>query len=270
MTIDRLARIVEYSKKHSKEIEADIIKFCNQLELQNLDELRNVFEIVRIYLRKKKYFIIQIPLKDDEIGAFVYKGDSVSYLVINTNVPIVNTNFAICHELYHIFLPSEESQNKARIDLDYYNNEREIRANLFAGNLLMPENEFRRMFAKFKNLDESSQSSENDKQLDVIISLMNYFSAPFMAVYIRCCEFDLLDKAVRYLDIQKELIDDEFNKLWFDKSILKPSKNDNTEILLEYMEKRGKEYLDKGYLNSRTLEKALENTRKLFSKLKGE
>ncbi len=268
MTIERLRNILQYRKQHLEDLNDDVKKFCTEMELKDLGGVRNLYEIVKMYLLKKNYFVIRFPLKDNEIGAFVYKGDSISYLVINTNVPIVNSNFAICHELYHIFSPAKEIESKFNIDLNYSENENEIRANLFAGNLLMPEAEFRQIFNKFNEINSSKKNLEEKKQLNVVISLMNYFNAPFMAVYIRCYELDLFNDSPEYLNIEQNIIDEEFKRLWIDNSILKASKIDDSENLIQYLITNGNEFVQNGYLNSRTLKIALENTKNLFSKLK--
>ena len=171
MTIERLRVILDYSKSHSKGISEDIESFCHQIDVSNLDGIRDVLQIVRPYILRKKYLTIQLPLHDNEIGAFVYKGDSLSYLVINTSMPVLNTNFALCHELYHIFFPADETLNKARIDLDYYSNENEIRANEFAENLLMPEIEFKQMFLKLKAIHADKFQTE----LKLIAQISTYF-----------------------------------------------------------------------------------------------
>ncbi len=44
-----------------------------------------------------------MPFNDKEIGALSYKGDGLGYVVINTSLPRVNSNFAIAHEIYHVF-----------------------------------------------------------------------------------------------------------------------------------------------------------------------
>ena len=79
MTIERLRVILDYSKSHSKGISEDIESFCHQIDVSNLDGIRDVLQIVRPYILRKKYLTIQLPLHDNEIGAFVYKGDSLSY-----------------------------------------------------------------------------------------------------------------------------------------------------------------------------------------------
>lgn len=264
MTIERLRAILGYSKSHPKDISEDIANFCNQIDVSNLNGIRNLLQIVRPYLLQRKYLIIQIPLHDDEIGAFVYKGDSLSYLVINTSMPVLNINFALCHELHHIFFSADEALNKARIDLDYYSNENEMRANEFAGNLLMPEIEFSQMFLKLRTIYADNPQSE----LKIIVSLMNYFKAPFMAVYIRCYELDLLTSTPQYLDIELETIKKEFEELWLDTADLQASKIDNAEYLIKQVQEKGSEYVEKEYINKRTLQKALENIKVLFAKVK--
>ena len=44
-----------------------------------------------------------MPFADDEIGALCYRGDGLGYVVVNTSLPRVNVNFAIAHEIYHVF-----------------------------------------------------------------------------------------------------------------------------------------------------------------------
>lgn len=84
---------------------------------------------------------------------------------------VLNTNFALCHELYHIFFPADEALNKARIDLDYYSNENEMRANEFVENLLMPEIEFKQMFLKLKAIHADKFQTE----LKLIAQISTYF-----------------------------------------------------------------------------------------------
>ena len=103
----------------------------------------------------------------------------------------MNTNFAIAHEIYHVFWGENEFVSKVEFSDDhYYEHEEEYAANLFAGMLLMPEISFRRMYLKFK---EESDSNE----VDTIIRLMAYYEVPFMAVLIRCLELRLIASTCR-------------------------------------------------------------------------
>ena len=89
-----------------------------------------------------------------------------------------------------------------------------------------------------------------------------------MAVYIRCFELGLLDGKVRYLDISSVDIEKEYENLWFEVTDLMPSKIDNSDNLIRLVEEKGNEYLEKEYINSRTLQMVLENIKVLFSKVK--
>lgn len=170
MTIERLRVILDYSKSHSKGISEDIESFCHQIDVSNLDGIRDVLQIVRPYILRKKYLTIQLPLHDDEIGAFVYKGDSLSY---RNKYKYVCTEYKFCTmpRTLSYFFPADEALNKARIDLDYYSNENEIRANEFAENLLMPEIEFKQMFLKLKAIHADKFQTE----LKLIAQISTYF-----------------------------------------------------------------------------------------------
>lgn len=65
---------------------------------------------------------MEIPFADKEIGALCYKGDALGYIVLNTSLPKVNVNFAICHELYHVFYQESEISSKAEFANNYYEN----------------------------------------------------------------------------------------------------------------------------------------------------
>ena len=53
MTIERLRVILDYSKSHSKGISEDIESFCHQIDISNLDGIRDVLQIVRPYILRK-------------------------------------------------------------------------------------------------------------------------------------------------------------------------------------------------------------------------
>ena len=101
-------------------------------------------------------------------------------------MPRVNVNFAIAHEIYHVFFQKNGLVSKVEFaDDHYYEHEEEYAANLFAGMLLMPEISFRRMYVKFK--EES-----NDNEVDTMIRLMAYYEVPFMEFLIISLELKLL------------------------------------------------------------------------------
>ena len=215
MNIERLRKIIliKIMTKYSM-----IKRFCSFAGIEYDNDLLNVLQIVRSSFQKKGFLVLEIPFADDEIGALCYKGDGLGYVVINTSLPKVNTNFAISHEIYHVFWGENEFVSKVEFSDDhYYEHEEEYAANLFAGMLLMPEISFRRMYLKFK---EESDSNE----VDTIIRLMAYYEVPFMYL-IRCLELRLIagNAVTEGLVISDQQIKTKIRSL-VDEAIMEPSK----------------------------------------------
>lgn len=267
MDIERFRKIIEYSDANRNEMESKVKNFYSFVGMSSDKEVLNIMQIARPSLQKKGYLVLEMPFADDEIGALCYKGDALGYIVLNTSLPKVNINFAICHELYHVFYQKSEFRTKVEFSNNqYYEHEEEFAANLFAGMLLMPEASFRFMYAKFK------EESENDER-DTIIRLMNYYQTPYMAVLIRCYELGLPDGNCilgELLNVEQESVEERFNELWLDDSILEATKKDDYIHMAAVVERFGNECIRDSYLNKRTLEKVLQNMRTLYSDIKGE
>lgn len=267
MNIERFRKIIEYSDVNRNDMESKIKNFYSFVGMSSDKEVLNIMQIARPSFRKKGYFVLEMPFDDNEIGALCYKGEALGYIVLNTSLPKVNINFAICHELYHAFYQKSEFRTKVEFaNNHYYEHEEESAANLFAGMLLMPEASFRFMYAKFKD------ESENDEK-DTIIRLMNYYQAPYMAVLIRCYELGLPDGdsiSEELLNVEQDRVRERFNDLWLDDSILDATKKDDYIHIEAVVERFGNECIRDSYLNKRTLEKVLQNMRVLYSDIKGE
>lgn len=267
MNIERFRGIIKYSDANRDEMESKINNFYSFVGMSSEKEVLNIMQIARPSFQKKGYLILEMPFDDDEIGALCYKGDALGYIVLNTSLPKVNINFAICHELYHVFYQKSEFRTKVEFaNNHYYEHEEESAANLFAGMLLMPESSFRLMYAKFK------EESENDEK-DTIIRLMNYYQAPYMAVLIRCYELGLPDGdsiSDELLNIGQNIVRERFNDLWLDDSILDATKKDDYIHIETVVERFGNECIRDSYLNKRVLEKVLRNMRTLYADIKGE
>ena len=267
MNIERFREIIQYSDANRSEMESKIKNFYSFVGMSSDNEVLNIMQIARPSFRKKGYLVLEMPFADDEIGALCYKGDALGYIVLNTSLPKVNINFAICHELYHVFY--QKSEFRTRVDFanhHYYEYEEESAANLFAGMLLMPEASIRFMYVKFK------EESKNDVK-DTIIRLMNYYQAPYMAVLIRCYELGLPNVesiTEELLNIEQEAIRERFNELWLDDSILDATCRDDYNHIEAMVERFGNEYIKDSYLNKRTLMKVLQNMKILYSDIKGE
>lgn len=267
MDIERLRKIIQYSDANRDDIESKVKNFYSFAGMSSDKEVLNIMQIIRPSFRRKGYLVLEIPFADKEIGALCYKGDALGYILLNTSLPKVNVNFAICHEVYHVFYQKTEFRPKVEfVNDDYYEYEEEFAANLFAGMLLMPEVSFRFMYNKFK------EESENNEK-DTIIRLMNYYQAPYMAVLIRCYELRLPDTdsiSVELLSIDQESIRRRFVDLWLDDSTLAATKKDDYIHLETMVTRCGEECISDSYLNERTLKKILQNMRVLYSEIKGE
>lgn len=267
MNIDRFRKIMEYSNANRADMEAKVNSFYSFVGMSSDKEVLNIMQIARPSFRKKGYLVFEMPFADDEIGALCYKGDALGYIVLNTSLPKVNVNFAICHELYHVFYQKSRFRTKVEFAKEhYYEYEEEAAANLFAGMLLMPETSFRLMYAKFRN------ESENDER-DTVIRLMNYYQVPYMAALIRCYELELPGNyriSAEVLNVAQDVIRARFHDLWLDESILDASGKDDYIHIEAVVEKFGRECVRDSYLNERTFEKVLQNMRTLYSDIKGD
>ena len=267
MNIERLRKIITYSEKNREEINFKVKRFCSFAGIEYDSDLLNILQIVRSSFQKKGFLVLEMPFADDEIGALCYKGDGLGYVVINTSLPRVNANFAIAHEIYHVFWGESEFVSKVEFSDDhYYEHEEEYAANLFSGMLLMSEISFRRMYSKFK--DES-----NGNEVDTMIRLMSYYQVPYMAVLIRCFELNLITGntvSKRLLNIDRGQIKQKLAELWLDESIMDASNKDDYSHIEMIVKRLGREYIGDNYINERTLEKVLHNMHELYRKIKGE
>ena len=267
MNVERLRKIISYSESSRKVIDNKVKRFCSFAGIEYDSDLLNILQIVRSSFQKKGYLVFEIPFADDEIGALCYRGDGLGYVVLNTSLPRANVNFAIAHEIYHVFSGSEEFVSKVEfVDDHYYENEGEYAANLFAGMLLMPEVSFRRMYSKFKD------DSERD-EIDTIVRLMSYYRVPYMAVLIRCLELGLIEgnaKLDELISIDRDQVMQRLTELWLDESIMEPSLRDDYIHIEALVDRFGREFIEDKYINERTVSKALDNMRELYAKIKGE
>ena len=267
MNVERLRKIISYSESDREEIDSKVKRFCSFAGIEYDSDLLNILQIVRSSFQKKEYLVFEIPFADDEIGALCYRGDGLGYVVLNTSLPKVNVNFAIAHEIYHVFFGSEEFVSKVEfVDDHYYEHEGEYAANLFAGMLLMPEVSFRRMYSKFK--DESGGD-----EIGTIVRLMSYYQVPYMAVLIRCLELGLIEGNAKLdvmFSIDRAQVKKQLTELWLDESIMEPSLRDDYLHIEALVSRLGREFIEDKYINERTLSKALKNMREHYAKIKGE
>ena len=157
MDIGRIKKIVDYSSNHKAEIVTDIQRFYALGGIDINSDFLNLLQIARRILFDKGYLVFELPFADDEIGAMCYKGDGIGYVVLNTSLPVINYNFALAHEIYHVLFQQDYHMTNIEFAAEnYYEHDEEFAANLFAGMIVMPENGFIRMFNKYKAESQDS------------------------------------------------------------------------------------------------------------------
>lgn len=270
MEIGRFKEIIAYSQSNHKSMECKVKDLYANISVDYERDLLNVRQIFRPLFQKKNYIVIELPFADNEIGALCYKGDEFGYTLLNSSLPKVNVNFALCHEIYHVFY--QESSFRRRIELymneHYYDYKEEFAANLFAGILLMPEQSFRTMFNKFKK-----DANNEDTNISLIVRLMSYFEVPYMAALVRCYELQLMDSGntlEELIHVNSDCIRKEFKRLWLDDSVLDATKKDDYEFLEFIVKIYGLKYSDEEFVSKSSVEKALQNMQEIYCKIKGE
>ncbi len=274
MEIGKFKDIVQHNIENTKEALDCAEKFYSLLGLDLGSEIKNLTQVVRPLFLVKGFITIQLPLKDKEIGAFCFKGsNNQGYIIINSSLPPYNVNFALCHEVCHICVKDDIGLNTAELFIDdnYFEHSEERLANQFAGIVLMPETNFRRMYEKFSS--EIAMSEGNVDINSIVCKLMCYFEAPYMAVLIRLCELGIIeidDKLVHSINVKESDIESIYNKYWLDVNSLKPSYRDDYPLLRDLLLENANKALEENLVRQNDVEEALENISMLYEKLKEE
>lgn len=83
MNIERLRKIIQYSKENRQETNSMVKTFCFFSGIEYDNSLLDILQIAHSSFRKKGFLVFQMPFADDEIGALSYRGDGIGYVVIN-------------------------------------------------------------------------------------------------------------------------------------------------------------------------------------------
>lgn len=263
MQIDKLRSIIAFNKQHQKEIEdlANFIGLDNDINTDIID-IRNV---LREVCEKQSIELFEIPIQDKKLGAVFFVQDQIKYILLNSNVPKVNLNFAIAHELYHIYVEnSAQNYNAGDVFVinEYQDNENEMLANAFAAELLMPKAQINYIYNFF---------SKDYQTFEVIIKLMNYFSTPYISVLIKLLEIGKLkDYALSELLNKSESDILEASIMYgLDVDLLKPSQKDDSKMIIKKLKDNGNQLIEKGLISQIQLKRIIDKVEKTLKKLSG-
>lgn len=134
------------------------------------------------------------PLSSHFSGMAVKTPDNERYILINSSHAVGKQHFTICHELYHLFVQRDFNHMVCNTGLFNSKGDRqEYYADLFAANLLMPEDTILEMVTE-------EELADKQVSLESIIHLEQYLGSSRSALLYRLQSLGYLDKklAERY------------------------------------------------------------------------
>lgn len=277
MDKEKLYKILEFNKSHSKEISTAKNIFYDCIGRQNPVVISDMQTLAQLIFDNRGYKFLRIPMKSKEIGAFQLKLNNSNYLVLNTSKSLANNNFAIAHELYHVLVQNNSTGNTADLYLNNYDEiEEEQMANAFAGAVIMPTEDVKSvvgLLEKKRVPIEEEQKHPYIHELITVFALMSYYQTTYMSVVIRCYELDIFDTGDSLLmDILLQNNSEEKQKELFrnmpmrkgDVSIMEPTVEDDFEKLFDEAKKIGEKNVERGLITLDDLEYRLEGLRNAY------
>lgn len=277
MDKEKLYKILEFNKSHSKEISTAKNIFYDSIGRQNPVVISDMQTLAQLIFDNRGYKFLRIPMKSKEIGAFQLKFNNSNYLVLNTSKSLANNNFAIAHELYHVLVQNNSTGNTADLYLNNYDEiEEEQMANAFAGAVIMPTEDVKSvvgLLEKKRVPIEEEQKHPYIHELITVFALMSYYQTTYMSVVIRCYELDIFDTGDSLLmDILLQNNSEEKQKELFrnmpmrkgDVSIMEPTGEDDFEKLFDEAKKIGDKNVERGLITLEDLEYRLEGLRNAY------
>ena len=277
MDKEKLYKILEFNKSHSKEISTAKNIFYDSIGRQNPVVISDMQTLAQLIFDNRGYKFLRIPMKSKEIGAFQLRFNNSNYLVLNTSKSLANNNFAIAHELYHVLVQNNSTGNTADLYLNNYDEiEEEQMANAFAGAVIMPTEDVKSvvgLLEKKRVPIEEEQKHPYIHELITVFALMSYYQTTYMSVVIRCYELDIFDTGDSLLmNILLQNNSEEKQKELFrnmpmrkgDVSIMEPTGEDDFEKLFDEAKKIGEKNVARGLITLEDLEYRLEGLRNAY------
>lgn len=164
---------------------------------------KDVLEILDIYCT-----VLYFPVEDKNNGFHLtgipdQNGKDEHIVFINTQQTMEKQVFTAAHELGHVWEIDEYIARKCRLSLTEDDNSERI-INRFAAELLMPQEEFQRIFSTlFLEYKREDDTITIINLLKLVANLMNYFLVPMKAVFIRLIEIGEMSEEVVSLLLEK-------------------------------------------------------------------
>lgn len=152
----------------------------------------SIFRVAANYARKRELplEILRYPFKDEELWAFTFVKKGTLFLCVNSELAMCKQIFAVAHELYHIHCYAEDidpdtiasgSLLDSKTADDMAVSQEDLKANAFAGLLLMPDSMVDEQIKLYGIKGEKIS-------VDDVLTLMELFALPYKAVVLRLVE----------------------------------------------------------------------------------
>lgn len=150
------------------------------------------------FLYKSNVLTVFRPLSDKLSGMAlkVETGDDVNrFILINSNKTLGHQHFTICHELYHLFVQENFKSMACSAGRFERRDKEEFNADVFAANLLLPEN-------GVKALIPDSELDRDKIRLSTILRIEHYFSCSRSALLYRLKDLRIISPN-KYLEYRE-------------------------------------------------------------------
>ncbi|MEG2832503.1 MAG: ImmA/IrrE family metallo-endopeptidase [Bacilli bacterium] len=178
------------------------MKKLNTLDPKDIYEIQEEVKKIKLnfngdikkFVREENIILIYLPINQSNenlsfSSLYMYlRKDDMYFMGVNSSDYYDNQLFAIAHELYHHY-EKDEVIHLSRISLDEeQHNKRESKANRFAAELLLSEEDLKSEIKKINNYDIDMNNCTKEKIYRLIAKLHCEYKLPYKAIVKRLKE----------------------------------------------------------------------------------
>ncbi|MCU9612741.1 ImmA/IrrE family metallo-endopeptidase [Caldibacillus lycopersici] len=169
--------MTKFTSDQKKEIYSSVVSMAEKFRNDFLDTSKPIGDTFNT-LEELGYILVRFPAHKDLSGFQITKGN-YKCIFVNSAHSLGRQYFSAWHECYHAY-----SGDKGSISLfsETKYNEMELKANLFAACILMPED------LVMKYLYENNLTNLSDVSYEQLIKMQNYFRVSYRALITRLIE----------------------------------------------------------------------------------
>lgn len=168
---------------------------------EELKKIRSNFNgDIKKFIREENIILIYLPIDQNKSNpsfssVYMYlRKDDMYFIGVNSSDYYDNQLFAIAHELYHHY-EKDEAMHLSRISLDNEeSNKREAKANRFAAELLLAEEDLKSEIIKINNYSIDMNSCTKEKIYRLISKLQCEYKLPYKAIVKRLKEVEAINE----------------------------------------------------------------------------